>query len=194
MKHSTSSIIPNITIQKNLLNDSNPYLILGLDLSLTSSGYCLLNLVSEDSHQRHPIIELIEVGHIPTTSTQSLGERLFIIEQCLMDILTRYPQIQVIAKEKGFTRFNNVTSLLNQVQGVCTLTLHKKDKQINKEFAPKSVKKIIAGSGNCSKTEVREEIMEIMKIKEELSNDDESDAIAVALTYLVKEELIPPFH
>lgn len=166
-----------------------PIFVLGLDLSLTSTGYSVLKV--DDS-----IPSLVETGHITTNQEQSIGERLHIIETCLMDVLKKYPNLHSVAKEAGFSRFNNVTSLLNQVLGVCVLTVHKNGLEVSGSYPPKTVKKQITGNGNASKEEVQIEVRKVLKLSNDFvfANMDESDACATALSHLYKTKIIPNPH
>ena len=85
-----------------------------------------------------------------------------------------------------------MTALLNQVLGIYILTIHKKELEINGDFPPKSVKKTVSGSGNSTKLELSESVKNYVNLPEgfEFTNFDESDSVAVALTYLIKEGLI----
>lgn len=163
--------------------------VLGLDLSLTSTGYAILKVESGTP-------SLVETGHITTSQEQKIGERLSIIERELDLVLQRYPHLHSVAKEAGFSRFNNVTSLLNQVLGICVLTVHKNGFEVTGSYPPKTVKKQVTGNGNATKEAVAIEVRKILNIPPEFefANMDESDAAATALSHLYKTKLLPNPH
>jgi crossover junction endodeoxyribonuclease RuvC len=202
------TLTPNITLKNPPINDSEPFLILGLDLALGCSGYCVMEYVdhkiSSTSSQyvedtkyiehtsESPKINIVEVGHFITNREQSIGERLYYIQQSLQYVLNNYPAIRIVCKERGFSRFNNVTFLLNQALGVCLLTLYKNELEISGDYAPKSIKAVVSGSGNSTKEELQQSLSKYLNLSEgfEFANYDESDAVSVVLTYLIKQKII----
>lgn len=205
------TLTPNVSLQNPLINTSEPFLILGLDLALGCSGYCVMeyidnkrNEISSTSSQyvedtKHidhtsesPKINIVEVGHFITNRDQSIGERLYYIEQSLLYVLNKYNKIKIVCKERGFSRFNNVTFLLNQSLGVCLLTLFKNELEISGDYPPKTIKATVSGSGNSSKLELQQSLFDYFSLSEgfEFANFDESDSVAVVLTYLIKQKMI----
>ncbi|WP_230184889.1 hypothetical protein [Priestia megaterium] len=52
------------------------------------------------------------------------------------------------------------------------------------------MKNIVVGSGVATKEEIEESVRSITGYKGEFACDDESDAVALGLAYLINEELI----
>lgn len=92
-------------------------------------------------------------------------------------------------REQGFTRFSAETQALFKVVGVTDLAAWQSDSLVFYEIAPKSVKKIITGSGTASKAAVAAALVDYVG-PQEYACDDESDATAVAVAWLVKNKYI----
>jgi crossover junction endodeoxyribonuclease RuvC len=178
---------PNISYTNDELSSKKGILCLGLDLSLTCTGYSIIYI---EKKLKPP--QLVEIGHIITNKEQEIGERLYYIENSLNSILERYPNLKHISKENGFSRYNTVTAVLNQALGVCLLTIFKNNHKLSAGYSPKTVKKMISGNGNNSKEELIPYILKYLDLPESFTftNLDESDSVAVALTHLLKKNLI----
>lgn len=158
-------------------------LYVGLDMSLTSTGVAVIKVENRKA-------ELIETYTIKTNAEQPLGKRLNIIYSQLDNILEG-KNIECIISEKGFSRHNTTTQKLFMVHGISVLVAYKYGKEL--EFLmPSTVKKTVAGNGKATKTEVLHGICDILNIlKFRFSKKlDESDAVAVALSYLKLNDLI----
>ena len=137
---------------------------------MESTGFCIFD---EDMK---PVL----IDSIPTKKSQSHGKRLKVIAVKMAELKTNYPT-KTIVIERGFSRFNMATQVIYRVHGVCNLIFHDVE-QIY--YPPKTVKEAILG-GNATKKQVQEEIK---KRYPDLvfKNDDESDSVAVGITYFIK--------
>jgi len=137
---------------------------------MESTGFCIFN---EDMN---PVL----IDSIPTKKSQSHGKRLKVIAIKMAELKTNYPT-KTIVIERGFSRFNMATQVIYRVHGVTNLIFHDCE-QIY--YPPKTVKEAILG-GNATKKQVQEEIK---KRYPDLvfKNDDESDSVAVGITYFIK--------
>lgn len=155
---------------------------LGLDLSLSSPGFAVITL--EDGQ---PLV--LETSHVRTNSKHSHGQRLSIIEAEIKRLIETYGPFEAVIREKGFSRFPAVTQSLFRVVGVSDLTL--KDYKIT-EISPTQVKKIVTGNGKADKAEVERCVRKMLRIDrlDYFVCDDESDAAAVVLAYLIDKGVI----
>ena len=149
--------------------------ILALDLSLKCSGYSILETNNNE-------IKIITSGVIETSSKETTGERLRKIENLLECLLSTH-NIDVVVREKGFTRHNIATQQIFKVVGVVECICSKFGFNVE-EIAPTTVKKYVGGSGKASKEEV-EAGLEKLVGKREYKTNDESDAVAVGATYIL---------
>lgn len=159
--------------------------ILGLDLSMGCSGFSVVEV-----RDGHPY--LVHTSHVKTDSKHSHGQRLIAVENHMLDLLNKFGPFNAIAREKGFSAHAMTTQVIFRVVGVSDLTLAKQGYTKIAEYAPSTVKKVIAGNGKASKQEVENAVRIVLGLssKFKFKTDDESDACAVALVHLLKEGLI----
>lgn len=154
---------------------------LGLDLSLSSPGFAVI-----DVSDRTP--SLAYVGHIKTNAKQTHGQRLATIQNTLIEpVISRYYPFTAIIRERGFSQHAATTQALFKVVGVADLTFADDGEIV--EIPPATVKKALTGSGRAEKAEVADKVRQRLRLPSDyrFATDDESDACAVALAYLIAE-------
>lgn len=162
-------------------------IILGFDLSLSNTGWALLEVIDKWNFR------VIETGQIKTCLTKgktkySTGSRLAEISKQMKNVLERHNADHIV-KESSFSNGNiKSTQQIFKVVGVFEMLLHQSNVYTFSEYAPATVKKTITGNGQSSKEEVASEIEKLTSIKSK--NDNITDAVAVALTYAIKNKLI----
>lgn len=131
---------------------------------------------------------MIEKGHVKTNAKKPHGCRLKQIEKALIKLRDMYEYGAVI-RERGFSRFHSVTQTLFKVVGISDMVF--KDVEIA-EIPPTTVKKTITGDGKADKAKVEQAVREALRLRNDtkFATDDESDACAVCLAYLMREGLI----
>ena len=97
--------------------------------------------------------------------------------------------VAVFVREKGFSRFPHETQALFKVVGISDLAAWKTCGTEFVEIAPTTVKKALTGSGKASKEEVAA-VLEQYVGRQEYATDDESDAVAVGITWMVLNHCI----
>jgi Holliday junction resolvasome RuvABC endonuclease subunit len=112
------------------------------------------------------------------------GIRLRQVSTEFKKLMEKYPP-KIIAIERYFAGHANATIALAKVHGVINELTY--DKVIY-YYPPKTVKEAIY-KGNASKQQVQH-IIKNNFVDVEFANEDESDSFAVALTYLIKNNLI----
>lgn len=161
--------------------------IIGFDLSLSNTGWAVLEVEDELSFR------VTESGYIHTCLTKkgkkySTGSRLAEISKQMKNVLERHNADHIV-KESSFSNGNiKSTQQIFKVVGVFEMLLHQSNKFTFTEYAPATVKKTITGNGRSSKEEVASEIEKLTSIKSK--NDNITDAAGVALTYAIKNKLI----
>jgi crossover junction endodeoxyribonuclease RuvC len=161
--------------------------VLGLDLSLNGTGA----VVVECDGFSVKILDEVLIDNKRIASKET-GMKLFNIYyeiETLLDKYSPWGEI-VVVKEKGFSMHNKATQALYKVAGVLDLLLFIQKMVVDSEYAPTTVKKVITGRGKATKEEVREEVTQYLVSSQESYNfksDDTSDALAVAVTYLISE-------
>ncbi len=156
-------------------------LIFALDPSLSATGWALVKV-------KGGLISIVDCGEIPTSQDDSHGQRLRIIRNELTEIAKGH-RITDFVKEKGFMKFIAVTQILFKVHGVCEERFS--DFKFT-EYPPTSVKKAVTGNGRASKDAVEKGVREFLELPDDYKfiSDNASDAVAVALTFIIKKKLI----
>lgn len=157
---------------------------LAMDLSLSSPGFAVL-AVFEGS----PIA--LEVTSIKTNAKTTHGARLTQIAEEIAFLIRKY-QPEHIVREKGFSRFAATTQALFKVVGVSDYISHRDVGKAVDEIAVTTVKKAVTGDGRADKQAVQDAVLRILQIDttDYFTNDDESDACAVGIAYLLGKKLI----
>lgn len=160
-------------------------MILGLDASLTSTGYCVMQ---EDKD------ELVEIGKItPHPKKLTEEQRIFEIANTV-DILIKKYNIKKVAIEAQFLQRNPKTAMqLSRLRGALGYVVVSNNCSVE-NLPPSTVRKLIMENGSAAKEEVAQFIKEKYKNNNKVidlgefcdrsckaKNSDIYDAIAIAL-------------
>jgi crossover junction endodeoxyribonuclease RuvC len=108
----------------------------------------------------------------------------------IYDLITELAvDVAVFVREKGFFRFPHETQALFKVVGVADLAAWTTCRTEFVEIAPTTVKKTLTGSGKAGKEEVAA-VLERYVGRQEYATDDESDAVAVGVTWMILNHYI----
>lgn len=104
----------------------------------------------------------------------------------IYDLITELAvDVAVFVREKGFSRFPHETQALFKVNGVADLAAWRVCNTEFAEIAPTTVKKLLTGSGKSNKSEVAAALEKYIG-KQSFKTDDESDAAAVGIAWLIR--------
>jgi Holliday junction resolvasome, endonuclease subunit len=158
--------------------------ILALDLSLTCTGYSVLEVVNGS-------VTLLEKGHIPTKSKECMGSRLERITLILGEVLNRYDSsISEVVREASFSNGRiKATQSIFMVNGAITLDLYRYGYPTIHEVYNTTIKKTIGGTGKSTKEMVQQGLEKYVG-EHVYKKEDESDSVAVGLTWLIQQKLI----
>lgn len=149
-------------------------IILGIDPSLNSCGYAILNCVNNS-------VKLLECGHIKHSKDIDTNQKILAIYFKVKSLAQKYNP-NIFAIEETFVNSNAQTSLkLGMVRGACLCSINEIENIKIFEYEPKLVKKTITGNGNADKNQIIY-MLKVMLPGSTYVNDDESDAVAVAIT------------
>jgi crossover junction endodeoxyribonuclease RuvC len=153
--------------------------ILGLDLSLSCPGYAVLEIKKGKP-------KLLESGIIKANQKHTQVQKIRRIAAHMARLAADY-DIDVIVRESGFVRHNKTTKILERVAGAVISTLGE-----IVELPPTTIKKAVTESGKASKEEVELGVRLLLNLPAdfEFKTDDESDAVAVALAYVIEQGLL----
>ena len=161
------------------------YKVIGADLSLRRPGFCVLSI--EDKEIKD--IKLYSVDN-KTDKKKSHG-------QLLNDIGEKFKQIYPLGSDVFIVRENEIMKVKVPSERSLSKVVGLMDWQawalFGKEWYsiyPVTVKKLITGSGKATKEEVAQ-ALDLYVGKQEYKCDDESDAVAVAVAWLIQQDQLP---
>ena len=163
--------------------------ILAMDLSLNLPAFCVAEVVDG-------VFTVIEVSHVDNKKKTkwTTAQKLQAIANEIRRLIDEHGAFDVIVREKGFSRYANTTQLLFRVVGISDLVaLENGDCITVEEIPPTTIKSIVAGYSRASKEEVEEGVRELLPEHQknmDFYSDDESDAVAVGLTYCLRRGLL----
>ena len=160
------------------------FAVVGADLSLRRPGYGVL---------------LVNNGKIIDVFTESIDNKT--AKKCrgeiLAEIFARFPVIKngvpaFYVREHAFNGRGAMSEIgIFEVVGVADMALWFTCKKEWTEIYPVTVKKLLTGSGQATKEEVAASLDKYLG-KREYANDDESDAAAVAVAFLIQNGVVKP--
>lgn len=166
-------------------------IILGIDPGSATTGYGIIRKPAEKNGK----IEVIDFGCIITDPKDNAGERLKTLSNHINRLIEKHKP-KVMAIENLFFFKNLKTAMpVSQAKGVIILSAAKKKIPIY-EFTPLQVKMTITGYGKAEKKQVQKMTEVLLDLKgfdmneKYRKKDDASDALGVALCYLLKSNCL----
>lgn len=159
-------------------------LILGIDPGTATTGYGVIKF-SPKSY------EVLGFGLIETDKNGTPGKRLENIYVEMNKLFKTYSP-DIVAIEKLFFATNAKTAMrVGQAQGVMIFAAARSNVDVA-EYAPGTIKKMVAGDGRADKKMVQKAIRKVLgakvrsKAKGRTHFDNSADALAVALCHAYK--------
>jgi len=153
-------------------------IILGIDPGTANTGYGII--------EKTKYLKCLDYNVIHTAPGIEPGERLRMINNELSKVIKKY-QPDILAIEKLFFFKNLKTAIpVSQAKGSILLTAAKKKIPVW-EYTPLQIKMTVTGNGRADKKQVQNSLKDMLKLKEIPKPDDAADALAVAVTYVLKE-------
>jgi crossover junction endodeoxyribonuclease RuvC len=157
--------------------------LLAMDLSLSCPAFAVLTVDKG-------VPKVVHLSHVKTNTKKTHGYRLFEIYNHMKAIYEEHPDIDEVVREKGFSRFPSVTQTLFKVVGISDACAYKHGFDTVHEIPPTTVKKLISGSGKGTKDDVASCVSIYLGTNINFKTDDESDAVAVGLSHLIKKKAL----
>ena len=160
-------------------------LILGIDPGVATTGYGLVK-VKKDS------LLAVDWGLIETNKELDQSRRLYNIYKQMRGLLREYDP-DIVAIEKIFFATNAKTAIaVGQAQGVMLLSTSSFKADVF-EYAPGTIKKMVAGDGRADKKKMQRHLRKVFGAKvrsqkhKKTHFDNAADALAVALCHVYKQ-------
>lgn len=154
--------------------------IMGVDPGTRSMGYGVVDFW--DKRDIRPVCFGAWRPKAALPLYQRLGWIQRHLEQLIIDL-----QPEVVVLEKSFCGDNVKTAIsIGEARGV-VLSLAGRYQLELMEYSPTSVKNAIVGAGRAQKEQVQKMVAMLLGLFDGFATDDESDALALALTYIQRE-------
>ena len=168
------------------VNFPNEYKVLGADLSLKQPGFCILTI----KNKKIKNVELYSVNN-KTDKKKKHGQLLDEIGEKFKSIFPPNGMIYLVRENEIMkVKVPSERSLSKVVGLVDWMAWALYDREWYSIY-PVTVKKLITGNGRADKKEVAE-CLEYYIGKQPYKCDDESDAAAVAIAWLIQQNQITP--
>jgi crossover junction endodeoxyribonuclease RuvC len=152
--------------------------VLGVDPSLTSTGYAVLEGDERDC-------TALAHGAIRTTARAERPARLLAIHDELLSLIREWAP-SAVAVESPFVSENVQSAMaIGEVRAVVLLAAAASGLPAL-EYPPAEIKQTVAGYGRSDKTQVHEMVMRQVTVNEGFASTDAADAAAVALCHLIR--------
>ena len=157
------------------------------DLSFARPGMALLQY-----HADTRTVELLRkdiVQNKTQTKKKPHGQIIHEIGKLFTEYIA--PQaVKVVVRERGFVMFNAESAALYKTQGALDMILWDRKETFFQEYPPLTIKKAVTGWGKATKEEVAQAIDNYIPEHANWRSDDESDAVAVGLCWLINNGYI----
>ena len=150
-------------------------IVIGVDPGARRTGYAVVE-------GRGDRVFFVHSGALCPPPKLPFHEKLKFIHEGLRRVVAEYGPDE-IAVEDVFVKANPRVALkLGHVRGVALLAGALSGIGVA-EYAPREIKRAVVGNGNASKEQVKFMVTALLRLEEDLS-EDESDALAVAITHI----------
>ncbi|MBP5423917.1 MAG: crossover junction endodeoxyribonuclease RuvC [Paludibacteraceae bacterium] len=162
------------------------YKVLGADLSLKRPGFCLLTVEQKKNGAEITDVELVSVDN-KTDKKKTHGELLNDILDCFYKLVPPFNNFFLVRENEIMKVKVPSERSLSKVVGLMDWAAYRLHPPVEwNSIYPVTIKKLIAGSGKAEKSEVAEALERYIG-KQEYKCDDESDAAAVAIAWLIQQ-------
>lgn len=152
-------------------------IVLGIDPGLSLTGWGVISAQTRDK------ITPMQYGCIRTKPTETLPERLLIINTELQRLIDTYKPEAVAIEQLFFLKKSASVALIGQARGAIVLTI-----ALNKiplfEYNPRSIKLALTGYGSADKHQMQHMVKTMLRLKEIPQPDDAADALAIAMCHV----------
>lgn len=164
-------------LERVFFDGMGPMRVLGIDPGLTRCG---LAVVSGSTGRQ---LSLDQVDVVRTSSDDGLAKRLLSVDTGVQAWLAHH-EPDVVAIERVFSQ-HNVRTVMGtaQASGVATLAAARNGLDVV-EHTPSEVKAAVTGSGSADKAQVAQMVTRILRLPQQPTPADATDAIALAVCHL----------
>lgn len=167
--------------------------ILAIDASLNCPGFAVIEVGPK---RKCYLLTTCSVDNKKNANAnaryrKSTPQKLQEIGQMFYHLMATYKP-DIVVRERGFSRYAASTQQIFRVVGVLDLVAYDSFGMLIEEIPPTAVKQCVARKGTATKEEVAECLSRYVG-KRKYETDDESDAVAVAITCAIEHDLAERF-
>lgn len=159
--------------------------VLAFDTSMGRPGIALVEVKNGKP-------KVIDVSHVSTNASQPHGLRAEIVESwATLFIAVHGAKFDAIVREDFVGRTSKQAHPVYSAWGACDKALNKFGLNFTTPAISQSkVKKLVVGKGKAEKAEVEEAVRKWTGYTGDFACDDESDAVAIGLAYLIENGIV----
>lgn len=171
------------------------YHVIAADLSLKRPGFCVLNVERQNGELK--ILDVYTCSVDNKNKVKPRGQLLAEIDAAFSALIMEIHDTVFLVREQSINNCGGkmahsstaARTGISSVVGVMDLVAWRKDKLNWEEFYPVSIKKMLTGNGKAEKSDVAAALPAYLG-EREYANDDESDAAAVAIAWMIHHNQI----
>lgn len=162
-----------------------PKRYLGADISLTSPGFAVI-----DVRNRRP--SLVSASHVKTDAAQTDGYRFAVIDSFVTVFAASHAgkggYTAIIREDYKRPASKRQGQALFGAWAAVDSGLNRLGLRVTDEINDSTVKRLVGGHGRADKSEVAAGVRRLLRLEENyvFSTDDESDACAIVLAWLIE--------
>jgi crossover junction endodeoxyribonuclease RuvC len=159
---------------------------LGLDLSLSSPGFAVVEV-------RNRQASLLTATHVKTDAKEGRAQRYEVIEAFTLLFLREHKPFDAIIRESyPPDRRVDTNATIFGAWSAVDRALGRYGYAVDEILVPSTIKKTLTGDGKADKAKVADSVRKYLRLPDDYAfgTDDESDAAAVVLAWLIREGMI----
>jgi len=130
--------------------------------------------------------------HVKTKSNESRVEKCAQIADELAVFIRKYRPFEAVIREDFISKNPGTQKAVYAVWHTVDCVLYRFGYMVTADVNQGAVKRILTGKGKAEKGDVEAEVRRLLRLRDDFKfgSDDESDACAVALAWLIREKKI----
>ena len=149
---------------------------IGVDPGLNNTGFGILDYKGSK-------IKVVAYGLITPPINESIPNRLEYLNSHMNNLIDKFNPMSMAIEDSFYSQNVKSAILLGQARGVLLLSAASRGIS-SMVYAPRKVKQSVTGSGSSSKTQVKYMVEKILKIDNDISSLDITDALAIGLCHI----------
>ena len=150
--------------------------VLGLDPGTIAMGYGVLDLI-------HDEIKVVDFGTFKTRRADSRAKRLLSIHSNLIKLLPKWNPDEICVEDPFVGKNVKSALAIAEARGIGLISAAAFDIPIH-QYTPTKIKMAVTGYGRSNKDQIRTMVSIQLRLNEQPTSHDASDALGVALCHI----------